>query len=141
MSVASKTSVERQLAEFIDKYTPAIADHVRASRARLRVLFPRGFELAYDNYNALVFGFGPTERASDAVLSLAAYPRWVTLFFLKGATLADPGKHLKGSGSRVRSIVLAAPAELDTPLVRGFIDQAVRPVSAKQRQRRPTATA
>jgi hypothetical protein len=32
-------------------------------------------ELVYDNYNALVIGYGPTERASDALIFLAVYPR------------------------------------------------------------------
>ena len=39
--------------------------------------------MVYDNYNALVVGFGPSERASEAVVSLAIFPKWVTLCFLQ----------------------------------------------------------
>jgi hypothetical protein len=154
MLLMSESPLEVRIATFIGKYTPEVATQVRAARARLHALFPRGYEMVYDNYNGLVFGFGPTERASDAVLSIAAYPRWVTLFFLDGVRLYDPRQRLKGSGNRVRSIVLASPDDLDSPSTRELIDQAVRPVatafenapplstviksvSAKQRPRKP----
>ena len=149
-------SPESQIASFIGKYTPEVAAQVRGARTKLHALFPRGYEMVYDNYNALVFGFGPTARASDAVVSIAAYPRWVTLFFLKGAALADPHKRLKGGGNRVRSIVLTSSEDLDEPSTRELIAQAVKPVvaafesapsritvvksiSTKQRSRRPNA--
>jgi hypothetical protein len=48
----------------------------------------------------LAFGFGPTDRASDALVSVAAYPKWVTLFFLKGARFPDPHNVLQGSAVR-----------------------------------------
>ena len=70
-------------------------------------------QLVYDNYNALAIGFGPSERASEAIFSIVLYPRWVTLFFLQGAGLADPKRLLKGSGKVVRHIVLASAADLD----------------------------
>jgi hypothetical protein len=79
-----------EVAAFLAKYTPAIAAQTQAVREHLLRVFPRGFELVYDNYNALAFGFGPTQRASDLVVSVAAYPKWVTLFFLNGATLPEP---------------------------------------------------
>jgi hypothetical protein len=68
--------------------------------------------LVYDNYNALAIGFGPTERASDVIFSIALFPRWVTLFFLHGVTLPDPYKVLRGSGKVVRHVVLQTAADL-----------------------------
>ncbi|HXQ77027.1 MAG TPA: hypothetical protein VN797_02415, partial [Gemmatimonadaceae bacterium] len=88
--------------------------------------------------------------------SLALMPRWVTLCFLKGASMRDPKKLLKGSGSTVRNMRLESAAMLDDPDVRELIDDAIRgavpsysrtstpprtiikSVSAKQRPRRPT---
>jgi len=52
----------------------------------MRARLPGAVELVYDNHNALAIGFGPTERASDAVFSIALFPRWVSLFFLRGRT-------------------------------------------------------
>ncbi len=143
------------IAAFTAKFLPDIASATSACRKRLHALVPRGFELVYDNYNALVFGFGPSERSSDAVLSIAVYPKWVTLFFLQGVTLDDPQSRLEGSGTQVRSIRLAAPSDLDDAYVRMLIAQAmtaaraafssapprrtiIKSISAKQRPRRPT---
>jgi hypothetical protein len=129
----------RQWAAFLSKYDPAIARVAKAALARLRKYVPGAVELVYDNYNALVVGFGPSERASEAVVSIALYPRWVTLFFLQGARLDDPARLLKGAGTRVRHVVLSDVAILDQPAVRGLIRQAlataVRPIDAKARRR------
>lgn len=146
----------RQWAAFLSKYDPKIAALGKAAVARMRKYVPGAVEIVYDNYNALVIGFGPSERASEAVMSIALYPRWVTLFFLDGARLADPARRLKGSGTRVRHVVLGDVAVLDEPPVRALIRQAlaradpaidararrrmaIRAVSPKQRPRRPPA--
>lgn len=145
-----------QIARFLAKYTPAISADLQAARGVLRRLVPRGYELVYDNYNALVFGFGLTVRASDVVVSLAAYPKWVTLFFLHGASLADPAGLLQGSGSRVRSVRLSPLGVLRSEPVQALLRRAleghaaafseapalttiVKSVSAKQRPRQPRA--
>lgn len=116
---------EAQLAGFIDKYSPEVAAVARAALAKMRARLPGAVQLVYDNYNALVIGFGPTERASDAVFSIVLYPRWVNLFFLKGAGLHDPHKLLQGSGSRVRSIRLDTASVLEQPPVRALMAQAI----------------
>jgi hypothetical protein len=146
--------VEAEWKRLLAKYSPDIAKHMRAARNKLRSRIPRGYELIYDNYNALATGFSPTGNASAAVISLAAYPRWVTLFFLQGAGLDDPHRLLEGTGSRVRSIRLRLPDTLDDPRVARLIQQAlgqqaaafaaapalsthIKSVSARQRPRRP----
>ena len=148
-------TVESQIEGFLGKYTPAIEAQLREARARLRGMFPRGFELVYDNYNALVFAISPSERTPEAFISVVGYPKWVTLFFLHGTDLRDPDGLLEGQGKQIRSVRLKKPASINTPEVRALITQAVRPyesaflaapglttviklVSAKQRPRRPT---
>jgi len=69
---------ESQINGFLAKYTPAIEARLREARANLRAMFPRGFELVFDNYNALVFAIGPTAKSRDAFVSVAGYPKWVT---------------------------------------------------------------
>jgi hypothetical protein len=143
-----------QIASFLAKYTPELAAAAKTTRAKMQQRVPGGVEFVYDNYNALVFGYGPTERPSEAVLSLAIMPRWVTLCFLQGARLADPKKLLRGDGSTVRNIRLTSPADLDDPDVDGLVSAAIaaaspgfpggaeprtiiKSISAKQRPRRP----
>jgi len=142
---------ERQLARFMARYTPDIRALANDALDKMRERLPGAIELVYDNYNALVVGFGPTDRASDALFSIALYPRWVTLFFLRGAKLRDPKKILKGSGKIVRQVVLESADDLDKPEVRELIKQAVgktefderrmiiKSISKKQRPRRPRA--
>ena len=105
-----------QLAGFMAKYSPAIAKEGRAALARMRRLIPGGVQLVYDNYNGLVVGFGPTERASEAVVSILLMPEHLTLCFVDDApSLPDPEKLLKGSGNVVRHIRLTSPRDLDGP--------------------------
>ena len=65
-------SARTQLAGFIAKYSPEIAAHGRAALPILRRQVPGAVELVYDNYQFLVVGFGPSERASEALQPSAA---------------------------------------------------------------------
>lgn len=144
-----------QLDGFVRKHSSPIAAETKRALARMRRLVPGALELIYDNYNALAIGFGPTERASDAVVSIVVFPRWISLFFLQAATeLPDPHRLLKGNGKVVRHIVLGSAADLDRPEIRSLIKIAlaradpaidhrgrrrivIKSISAKQRPRRP----
>ena len=64
------SAVESRIDGFLCKYTPEIKARLQESRSRLRGFFPRGFELVFDNYNALVFAISPSERRSDAFVSV-----------------------------------------------------------------------
>jgi hypothetical protein len=147
-------SPEKELDAFIAKFSPEVGELARKALAKMRERLPGAIELVYDNYNALAIGFSPTERASDAIFSIALYPRWVSLFFLQGAGLPDPHRLLKGSGKVVRHIVLESPEHLDAPAVQALIAVAlekartplegagpsrivIKSISAKQRPRRP----
>ena len=144
----------QQLAGFIAKFSPAVAALAMAVLAKMRKRLPGAVELVYDNYNALAIGFGSGERASEAIFSIAVFPRWVSLFFLQGANLHDPEKMLKGSGKRARHVVLKDAATLDDPAIQTLMAQAlnaaavpidqdgqgrllIKSVSEKQRPRRP----
>lgn len=151
-------SPREQLDTFIDRFTPEIARLARAAIIRMRKLTPGALELVYDNYNALAIGFGPSEKASEAIFSIALFPRWVSLFFLQGADLPDPAGRLSGTGKTARHIILSRAETLDEPDVLMLIDIAlaaarvpldpdekrrliIKSVSARQRPRRPTETA
>ncbi len=139
-----------QLETFFAKYDRAIVAQARAALKKLRKLLPNAVELVYDNYNALVIAFGASERLADVVLSIALYPRWVTLFFLHGKKLKDPTRRLEGGGAQIRGIRLESARDLDEPDVIALIAQAsaksrfgereliIKSISKKQRPRRPT---
>ena len=142
-----------QISGFIAKFDPAIAKQIRATRIVLRKRFPTAFELIYDNYNFLVFGFCSTPRASDCIVSLAANAKGMILSCYWGSTLPDPHGLLHGSGTQNRFIRLERPATLAQPEVRALIDAAeeqgkvplpltgkgptiVKSIAAKQRPRK-----
>src|SRR3954452_8201517 len=119
-------SAESELAGFVAKFSPEMQGRIRACRAKLQTRLPDAVELVYDNYNFLVIGFGPTRRASDAILSLAAHARGVNLCFLqRGPELPDPTSILRGSGKVVRNVALDSPDDLDRPDVSALIDAAL----------------
>src|SRR5690242_6688577 len=111
------------------KYTPDIARQGRGALAKLRKLMPNATQLVYDNYNFLVVGFGPSERASEAVLSLVFAPKWLSICFIYGKGMPDPAKLLRGGGNQVRTLRLASPKDLDAPAVRALIKTAVSRMS------------
>ncbi len=147
-------SPEAQLDGFLAKFTPGVEAQARAALARMRSRLPGAVQLVYDNYNALAIAFGAHEKLSGVVFSIALYPRWVSLFFARGAELPDPGGLLQGEGKGIRHIVLNDIALFDDPAVEALIAEAlaratppidptrpgkliIKSVSAKQRPRRP----
>src|SRR5258708_7036184 len=118
-------SPQAELDGFIDKYAPEIAAQARACLKILRQRLPGAMQLVYDNYNALAIGFAPTERTSEAVFSLALYPKYLRLFFLQGTRVPDPDHLLEGKGNAVRSILLSSPADLNRPDIRELMAAAM----------------
>jgi len=152
--MARSTDPERQLAGFLAKYSDEIACLAEALRLRMCKLFPTALELVYDNYNALAIGYSPSEKASEAIFSIALYPEWVSFFFLQARGLSDPDHLLKGGGTVSKHIVLSSPEDLNGSAIKDLMQQAletakapfpakgehrlvIKSVSAKQRPRRP----
>jgi len=146
-------NTERQLAAFIRKFSPIDQRLIRAVRTALRKRLPTAHELVYDNYNFFVIGYSPTERPSDAIVSMAARANGVGLCFIHGARLPDPHKVLIGSGNQTRFIRIESLQVLERPAVKALVAAAIaqaraplpvagqgkliiRSVSAKQRPRR-----
>jgi hypothetical protein len=145
-------SVEVRLNGFIDKFDPDVAGQIRSVRKALRKRLPGAVEMVYDNYNFFVIGYGPNERASEAVLSIAAQAKGVSICFIQGAKLPDPAKILIGSGNQTRSfclndarfllraeveqLIAAALALGKTPMPQSKGYTVIKSVSGKQRPRR-----
>src|SRR6202521_4156709 len=144
---------EKRLKQFVDKFEPKNQTLIRAVRKALRARFPTAYELVYDNYNFFVIGYSPTERPSDAIISMAAGASGIGLCFIRGASLSDPKKILLGSGKQTRFIRLESAGVLARPEVETLLAAAIaqektpppktgrgtliiRSVSAKQRPRR-----
>lgn len=151
----SDATPEQQLEAMLAEFTPDIAARAAEAIARLRARLPTATVMVYDNYNALAVGFMPAMRPSEAIVSIAVFPRWVTLCFLKdGPRLPDPDGLLNGAGNRVRHLRLPEASHLEAPAVAALLDAAlsmaeppmpasgsgpliIRSISPKRRPRRP----
>jgi hypothetical protein len=143
---------DAQLKGFIAKFDRDQQRLIRAIRRALRKRLATATEMVYDNYNFLVIGYSPTERPSDAVLSIAAGANGVGLCFIQGKRLPDPKKVLLGSGNQTRFVRLESASVLDRPEVTALITAAlaqakpmpksgrgqlvIRSISTKQRPRK-----
>jgi hypothetical protein len=125
MSYAPPETPAKQLADFIAKFDPHIRKLARQCRALLRKRLPTAIELVYDNFQALAIGYCPTERMHDCIVSLAIFPRGVSLSFFYGATLPDPTGILEGSGNQNRFVRLENAEALLRPDVEALIRAAI----------------
>jgi|SRR5450432_509779 Domain of unknown function (DU1801) len=145
---------KQELEKFLAKYEPGIVRQAKKALGTMRKIVPGAVEMVYDNYNALVVGFGPSEKASLAVFSVVVLPRHVSLCFLQGAGLPDANKRLEGGGTVARHVKLIPLKVLDEPEIRALIELAkerakviidakqkrklvIKSISKKQRPRRP----
>jgi hypothetical protein len=152
-SRATGPDAEKQLKDFIGKFDVKGQQLIRAVRREVRKRLPAAHELVWDNYNFFVIGYSPTERPSDAILSIAAAANGVGLCFIHGAALPDPRHVLLGAGKQTRFIRLESAGMLARPEVEALVAAAVarakpplpatgrgkliiRSVSAKRRPRR-----
>lgn len=153
LATSNKVNAETQLKGFIAKFDAKQRAVIRGARKALRKRFPTATELVYDNYNFFVIGYGPTERPSDCIISLAAAANGVGLCFIHGAGLPDPAGILQGSGKQTRFVRLPSTEILEKPEVQALLQAAddraktpmpirgkgkliIRSISAKQRPRR-----
>jgi hypothetical protein len=150
-------SPQKQLDTFIAKYTPAMQKRMKTAIRKMRARLPGAVEMVYDNYQWLVVGYGPNDKAMQAPFSLAFAPDHVTLCFLRyGTQLSDPKKLLRGGGKKIRHIRLVDGLDVDTPAIDALMRECerlcgnpipkdaprvtvIKAIAAKQRPRRPAS--
>jgi hypothetical protein len=107
---------EQQLTQFIAKFTPEMGKLIRTARAKMRSLMPQALELVYDNYNFFVIGYGPTEKAGDAIFSLAAQAKGLSLCFLQGARRRTRTNYCEATVMWCATFASSPPMDLMTPM-------------------------
>ena len=124
------TNAEAQLEDLFAKYEDAVATLGRALRTKLRARLPGLCEIVYryENQDALVISYSPSERGADGVCALGLYPDGVKLFFTHGARLAksDPDKLLQGRGKTVRHVMMTSIADFDRAEIEMWIAAALQ---------------
>ena len=136
-SVGAKVTPEAQLRSLIEKFDPQDQKLIRSVRSAVRKRLPTANELVYDYNSFFVITYSATDHPMDGIVSTAARPDGVRLYFMQGQKLPDPKKLLMGSGKQTRFIPVQAAAKLKHPdveaLIVATIDQASVPLPSEGR--------
>jgi hypothetical protein len=98
----------KDLLKFLRPFGADTTDLVMWLRNFAWDLCPKANELIYDNYNAVAFGWSPTEKVGHTICSIAVgrSSKNVHFGFYWGSELSDPDKMLLGKGNQYRYILV-----------------------------------
>ena len=93
---------------FLEPFGERITELVMWLRDFVWDLYPMTNELIYDNYNAVAFGWSPTDRLGHTFCSIAVgrSSKNIHFGFYWGNELSDPEKILLGQGNQYRYILV-----------------------------------
>src|SRR5689334_12062258 len=102
----SKTKT-KDLSKFLKVFPVEIQKTVFKLRDFVWELYPQTNELIYDNYNALAFGWSPTDKVGHTFCSIAVgrTSHNIHFGFYWGSQISDPKKLLLGQGNQYRYIL------------------------------------
>ena len=89
-------------------------------------LYPKTNELIYDNYNALAFGWSPTDKVGHTFCSIAVgrTSKNIHFGFYWGSELSDSEKILSGEGNQYRYILVKSKKEFPKAYIRNLVQEA-----------------
>ena len=98
----------KDLLKFLAPFPADIRETALWLREFVWDLYPNANELIYDNYNALAFGWSPTDRVGQIFCSIAVgrTSKNIHFGFYWGSELSDPEKILLGEGKQYRYILV-----------------------------------
>lgn len=115
----------KDLLKFLIPFEKEIVDLAMWLREFAWDLYPDCNELIYDNYNAVAFGWSPTDVLGDTFCSVAVFNnKYVHFGFYWGSQLSDPEKMLEGKGSQYRYIKVKSKTEFPQKYVKQLLKEA-----------------
>ena len=114
------------ISEFLAPFSADIRQRALWLRDFVWDLYPQTNELIYDNYNAVAFGWSPTEKVGDTFCSIAVGRTSgnVHFGFYHGAVLSDPEKMLLGNGNQYRYVLVKNTDEFPTDYIIQLLKEA-----------------
>jgi hypothetical protein len=114
------------LLKFLKPFDKEIVDRVLWLREFVWDLYPTANELIYDNYNALAFGWSPTDRVGHSFCNIAVgrTSKNVHFGFYWGSVISDPEKRLLGQGNQYRYILVADKKDFPKTYVKKLVNEA-----------------
>jgi len=119
-------SETRDLLKFLSPFGEEITGLVLWLREYVWDMYPQANELIYDNYNALAFGWSPTDRQGHIFCSIAVgrTSKNIHFGFYWGSQLSDPEKMLLGQGNQYRYILVTDKAKFPKTYITKLIEEA-----------------
>ena len=116
----------KHLLKFLKPFGNEITERVMWLRAFVWDLYPNANELIYDNYNALAFGWSPTDRQGHVFCSIAVgrTSKNVHFGFYWGSEIADPEKKLIGEGNQYRYVLVPDLREFPKTYIKKLVKEA-----------------
>ncbi|HEV3224866.1 MAG TPA: hypothetical protein VGZ90_18425 [Puia sp.] len=114
------------LLKFLKPFPSEVKKTVLWLREFVWTLYPKTNELIYDNYNALAFGWSPTDRVGHTFCSIAVGRTSLNIHFgfYWGSQIADPEKKLLGKGNQYRYILVKDKNEFPKAYIKKLLKEA-----------------
>ncbi len=116
----------KDLLKFLSPFDKEIQELALWLREFVWDLYPKANELIYDNYNALAFGWSPTDRVGHTFCSIAVgrTSKNVHFGFYWGSEIADPEKLLIGQGNQYRYILVKSKDDFPKAYIKKLVKEA-----------------
>ena len=98
----------KDLLKFLMPFPKQVRENALWLREFVWDLYPYSNELIYDNYNAVAYGWSPSDKVGDVFCNIAVgrTSHNVHFGFYWGAKIADPEKKLIGEGNQYRYLLV-----------------------------------
>ena len=109
------------MSEYVRRVPATLRPTLQAGRRTIKAVAPKGTkETAWRSWPIRY------SIAGLNVCGIGDYPRWVSVYFFRGAEMDDPDGLLEGSGKGMRHVKLREPKDADRPALKKLIRQAFR---------------
>ncbi len=126
------------LVKFLKPFSQEIVELVLWLREFVWDLYPDTNELIYDNYNALAFGWSPTDKVGHTFCSIAVgrTSKNIHFGFYWGSELSDTKKILLGKGNQYRYILVTSRNEFPKAYIKKLVGEAYKNSLAKVKDKK-----
>ncbi len=128
----------KDLLRFLKPFPDDVTERALWLREFVWNLYPESNELIYDNYNALAFGWSPTDRLGHTFCSIAAgrSSNNVHFGFYWGSQIADPKNILLGEGNQYRYILVKNKDDFPKTYIKKLLKEAYANSLAKVKNKK-----